>query len=68
MTLDDFSVDLEARTISLLGTSVGVNDTNPVTITMAFNPREDILLTIKNVVGYEDPVHTAWFDEEEDEL
>ena len=62
VTVDDFFVDLEARTISLLGTSVGANTTKPVKITISFNPQEGILLSIKSFVGDFDPVHSAYFD------
>ena len=51
VTVEDFFVDLEVRKISLLGTSVGGNTTDPVRIAISFNPEGGILLSIKSIVG-----------------
>ena len=62
VTVEDFFVDLEARKISLLGTSVGENTTDPVRIVISFNPEGGILLSIESVVGKKNPVLSAYFD------
>ena len=51
VTVHDFLVDLEGRKLSLLGTSVAEQGTNPVTIDILIDPEWDVLLMIKSVGG-----------------
>ena len=62
VNVHDFLVDMEGRKLSLLGTSVAEQGTNPVTIDILVDPEWDVLLTIKSVVGNCEPTFTVFYD------